>query len=117
MDPGLAAPRGALRCIRGTLGDKRRLPQPSLRANGSRECAPDDRLREAIHRAAERKSGFLRRCAPRNDVERATAHITTGASGSSFGPAPVFGKCAANNRDTASMPLRVPAVKLPDLKS
>jgi hypothetical protein len=25
---------------------------PSLRANGSRECAPDDRLREAIHRAA-----------------------------------------------------------------
>jgi hypothetical protein len=26
--------------------------QPSLRANGSRECAPDDRLREAIHRAA-----------------------------------------------------------------
>src|SRR5260221_12490197 len=26
---------------------------PSLRANGSRECAPDDRLREAIHRAAK----------------------------------------------------------------
>jgi hypothetical protein len=25
----------------------------SLRANGSRECAPDDRLREAIHFAAE----------------------------------------------------------------
>jgi hypothetical protein len=24
----------------------------SLRANGSRECAPDDRLREAIHLAA-----------------------------------------------------------------
>src|SRR5207247_8969352 len=24
---------------------------PSLRANGSRECAPDDRLREAIHAA------------------------------------------------------------------
>ena len=24
-------------------------PRPSLRANGSRECAPDDRLREAIH--------------------------------------------------------------------
>ena len=24
---------------------------PSLRANGSRECAPDDRLREAIHGA------------------------------------------------------------------
>jgi hypothetical protein len=25
--------------------------EPSLRANGSRECAPDDRLREAIHGA------------------------------------------------------------------
>ena len=25
---------------------------PPLRANGSRECAPDDRLREAIHSAA-----------------------------------------------------------------
>jgi hypothetical protein len=25
---------------------------PSLRANGSRECAPDGRLREAIHSAA-----------------------------------------------------------------
>src|SRR5712672_1870144 len=28
--------------------------RPSLRANGSRECAPDDRLREAIHRAAKK---------------------------------------------------------------
>jgi len=26
---------------------------PSLRANGSRECAPDDRLREAIHKATK----------------------------------------------------------------
>src|ERR1700675_4034339 len=26
--------------------------RPSLRTNGSRVCAPDDRLREAIHRAA-----------------------------------------------------------------
>src|SRR5712672_1238408 len=52
----------------------------SLRANGSRECAPDDGLREAIHRprrhcerseaihlAAQRKNGLLR-CA-RNDGE------------------------------------------------
>jgi hypothetical protein len=31
-----------------------------LRANGSRECAPDDRLREAIHLAAPRKNGLLR---------------------------------------------------------
>jgi hypothetical protein len=28
-------------------------PTPSLRANGSRECAPDDKLREAIHGAAK----------------------------------------------------------------
>jgi len=53
---------------------------PSLRASGSRECAPDDRLREAIHVAAKLKSGLLRRfrlrslsyggqVAPRNDVE------------------------------------------------
>jgi hypothetical protein len=34
-----------------------------LRANGSRECAPDDRLREAIHRAAN-----VGQVAPRNDV-------------------------------------------------
>jgi hypothetical protein len=25
-----------------------------LRANGSRECAPDDRLREAIHEATKK---------------------------------------------------------------
>src|SRR6266849_2360828 len=44
----------------------------SLRANGSRECAPDDRLREAIHGA--RKGGLLRRFAPKND-ERVKALI------------------------------------------
>jgi hypothetical protein len=33
---------------------------PSLRANGSRECAPDDRLREAVHGAAS-EAGLLRR--------------------------------------------------------
>ncbi len=37
----------------------------SLRANGSGECAPDDRLREAIHITTQRKNGLLR-CA-RND--------------------------------------------------
>ena len=35
-------------------------------ANGSRECAPDDRLREAIHLAAQRMDCFVR-FAPRND--------------------------------------------------
>ena len=39
---------------------------PSLRANGSRECAPDDRLREAIQ-SQECDSGLLRRFAPRKD--------------------------------------------------
>src|ERR1700738_4190391 len=43
-------------------------PRPSLRANGSRECAPDDRLRKAIHKVAK-KDGLLRRFAPRNDGE------------------------------------------------
>jgi dienelactone hydrolase len=41
--------------------------KPSLRANGSRERAPDDRLREAIHSAVEGKNGLLPRFAPRND--------------------------------------------------
>ena len=39
-----------------TSGEIRRenakLVQSSLRADGSRECAPDDRLREAIHLSA-----------------------------------------------------------------
>ena len=47
---------------------------PSLRANGSRECAPDDRLREAIHAATKRKNGLLR-CA-RNDVDIAACTIS-----------------------------------------
>jgi hypothetical protein len=34
---------------------------PSLRANGSRECAPDDKLREAIHLTTQSKNGLLRR--------------------------------------------------------
>src|SRR5882757_5808710 len=33
---------------------------PSLRANGSCECAPDDRLREAIHSFFTRQDGLLR---------------------------------------------------------
>jgi hypothetical protein len=32
---------------------------PSLRANGSRECAPDDRLREAIQRLHRRLDCFV----------------------------------------------------------
>ncbi|SHG76911.1 hypothetical protein SAMN05443248_2600 [Bradyrhizobium erythrophlei] len=44
--------------------------EPKCRRGGwlcARECAPDDRLREAIHRAA-RESELLRRSAPRNDA-------------------------------------------------
>jgi hypothetical protein len=37
----------------------------SLRATGSRESAPDGKLREAIQ--SEPKTGLLRRFAPRND--------------------------------------------------
>ncbi len=41
----------------------------SLRANGSCECAPDDRLREALRNGkATRPSGLLRRYAPRYGV-------------------------------------------------
>jgi hypothetical protein len=41
---------------------------PSLRATGSRECAPDDKLREAIQLPLRnKKAGLLRRVAPRND--------------------------------------------------
>jgi hypothetical protein len=38
-------------------------PRPSLRTNGSRECAPDDRLREAIHCYTRKEAGLLRRSA------------------------------------------------------
>jgi hypothetical protein len=38
----------------------------SLRANGSRECAPDDRLREAIQSHKRRLDCFVA-SAPRND--------------------------------------------------
>jgi len=50
----------------------------SLRANGSRECAPDDRLREAIHLSFCRDDGLLRRFAPRNDDNHSpeSAHDT-----------------------------------------
>ena len=47
-------------------GVSRGASSPSLRANGPRECAPDDRLREQSI-VARRKHGLLRRFAPRND--------------------------------------------------
>jgi hypothetical protein len=38
-------------CVDGPCGSNSR---PSLRANGSHECAPDDRVREAIHLAQKK---------------------------------------------------------------
>src|SRR5258708_38626363 len=42
------------------------IPHASLRANGSRARAPDDRLREATHRVRKRLDCFFA-CAPLND--------------------------------------------------
>jgi hypothetical protein len=60
---GLAAPqlRSRLRRAGGQAGVRGAVAftPPSLRANGSRECAPDDRLREAIHRAAKQVDCFV----------------------------------------------------------
>src|SRR2546430_15770428 len=42
-----------LRRTRSLYGGKAPPSLPSLRANGSRECAPDYRLREAIHGSAQ----------------------------------------------------------------
>jgi hypothetical protein len=68
---GCAAPfnHQALRNSRFKFQTANSLAVPSLRANGSRECAPDDRLREAIQNptAATIMDCFVR-CAPRNDV-------------------------------------------------
>jgi hypothetical protein len=55
FDAGLQSDSVSLGCVQGYPA--------SLRANGSRERAPDDRLREAIHLAAQRKNGLLRRFA------------------------------------------------------
>jgi hypothetical protein len=55
------AGKGALRIhgssFRISNSQRQSVVDPSLRANGSRECAPDDRLREAIHHDA--KKGWI----------------------------------------------------------
>jgi hypothetical protein len=94
-----------LRILRVWCGDRM---ITSLRATGSRECAPDDRLREAIHRpgrhcerseaihrATVRKNGLLR-CA-RNDGLRAMAQHGTPHSQSSS-PANGSRECALDDR-------------------
>src|SRR6185437_7339881 len=64
----MAAPRLCRRLCRARREARLRgaVRAPSLRANGSRERAPDDRLRDAIQ-GPRRKTGLLRRFAPRND--------------------------------------------------
>src|SRR5450631_1247196 len=53
------------------------MPLPSLRANGSRGCAPDDMLRQAIHLAAQGKNGLLCRNDERtgNRMAKGCTHI------------------------------------------
>jgi len=48
----------------------RTLSISSLRANRSRECAPDDMLREAIHASPRGKMDCFVACARRNDGGR-----------------------------------------------
>ena len=60
-------------------------PSTSLRANGSRECAPDDRPARAIQLASCRdKAGLLRRFAPRNDAEGVSIWLQTVDTRSAF---------------------------------
>src|SRR6195256_6173992 len=79
--------------------------KPSLRANGSRERAPDDRLREAIHWAAKKKNGLLRRFAPRNDDDGTAIPFTTHTGGyGSPRAAGTTGRCTSPS--TSLRPLR-----------
>jgi hypothetical protein len=59
---------------------------PSLRANGSRERAPDDRLSEAIHLAAKERMDCFVANAPRNDEsdDKCTAYFGYLNSGAAF---------------------------------
>src|SRR5947207_13237029 len=52
------------------------LLRPSLPANGSHECAPDDRLGEAIQSTGLAPPRLLRRFAPRNDSSSIAAIFT-----------------------------------------
>src|SRR5258708_2401501 len=76
-------------------------PYASLRANGSRECAPDDRHREANHFAAQRKNGLLRRfrlrslsyggqVAPRNDGKLHPDSFVVPAKAGTHTPCPII---------------------------
>src|SRR6202035_1275008 len=52
-ETGIVLPMSSVRSVTYLFGCSDRIAGlTSLRANGSRECAPDDRLREAIHATA-----------------------------------------------------------------
>jgi len=76
----------------------------SLRANGSRECAPDDRLREAIHVTAQRKNGLLRFA--RNDGWR---HLRHNPTFSRHGSRPRFVEISSPSSNRGSRECRVHA--------
>jgi hypothetical protein len=61
MGPGSRSLRSLVRDDEIDSIFKQPILRPSLRANGSRECAPDDRLREAIHSRSDSENGLLRR--------------------------------------------------------
>src|SRR5581483_4849457 len=75
--------------------------QPSLRANGSRERAPDDRLCEAIQRAEESLDCFVA-SAPRNDAVRSTIGYVEPPAPSR--PAPMMRPSGASITTAASCP-------------
>src|SRR5579871_5899764 len=54
--------------------DEQLLPVPSSRANGSRECALDDRLREAIQNLFAARLDCFVAHAPRNDAGHKRLH-------------------------------------------
>ena len=66
-------------CLRSSgLHSLHSLDKPSLRANGSRECAPDDRLREAIHQATTKKEWIASSLAlPCANASRLSQAMTT----------------------------------------
>src|SRR5258705_3474826 len=63
------------------------IPHASLRANGSRARAPDDRLRAAIHTVTQRLDCCVA-CAPRNDDDAVSDGYTFAAVSCTDSPQP-----------------------------
>src|SRR5216684_7374116 len=60
------------------------IDKPSSRANGSRKCAPDDRLREAIHNPVGQGMDCFVAYAPRNDGPRPVISVVVEAGTGDF---------------------------------